>query len=72
MDWRNYIKNSKDNADLVAKVKPDIVQKVREIFRQKKEGVRRKNQKGKEDESRRKAKVLEDGGEWVFNPEYSE
>ena len=72
MDWRNFIKKSKDHADMTSKLKPDIIQKVNEMFREEKEQLRRQKQKEEENERIRKAKVLEEGGEWVFNPEYSE
>ena len=72
MDWKNFMKKSKHHADMTTKFKPDIVQKVNEIYREEKEQMRRQTQKEQEDERRRKVKVLEDGGEWVYNPEYSE
>lgn len=47
------------------KIKPNIVWKVDEILKEEKK-VRTQKWKNKKEE------VAEDGGEWVFNPEYRE
>ena len=52
MDWKKFIKKSKQHADMSEKIKPDIVQKVNEMKREEKEQVRRQKQKEHESEIR--------------------
>ena len=71
-DWQNFMKNSKRHVEMAENLKPDIVQKLNEKIREEKEKKIIQNKQTEEEEERRKKKVEEDGGEWVFNSEYSE
>ena len=71
-DWKNFIQKSEKHAAMAVKIKPDIVQRVNEMLRDEKELLRRQKVKEYANERIRKEKVAEDGGEWVFDKEYSD
>ena len=75
-DWQRFMEKSKKHDDMVKEKNPDLVQRLNEESRVEKENLRKKEeQRRKEEEEKeeiRKMRIEEEGGEWVFNTEYSE
>ena len=76
MDWKKFMKQSKKHTDIVNQNNPDLVQRLNEESRMEKEMQRQKAEKAKEVEKEaeriRHRQIEEEGGEWVYNAEYSE
>ena len=76
MDWKKFMKQSKKHTDIVNQNNPDLVQRLNEESRMEKEMQRQKAEKAKEVEKEaeriRQRQIEEEGGEWVYNAEYSE
>ena len=66
VDWRNFMRKSRQHADMAEKLKPDIVQVINEKNRKDTELIRQKN----ENKEREKSEEIEDG--WIFSAEYGE
>lgn len=64
-DWASFRKKGKKYSEKLEILKPDIVAKLNEEFRKEEERKR-------EMEEKRKKQIDEDGGEWIYNPEYDD
>ena len=76
VDWKKFMQKSKRHEDMVNIKKPDLIERLNEESRLKKENLRKiaeeRKKREKEQEENRQRRIEEEGGEWVFNPEYSE
>ena len=71
-DWKQFVQNSEEHANMVEQLKPDIVKQMNEESREAKERLRVLKEKELEEEEIRKKKVEEDSGEWIYNAEYAD
>ena len=75
-DWQRFMEKSKKHDDMVKEKNPDLVQRLNEESRVEKENLRKKEeQRRKGEEEKEEIRMMrneEEGGEWVFNTEYSE
>ena len=71
-DWKQFMQNSEKHAEMVEQSKPDIVKRINEESREAKERLRVLKERELEEEEIRKKNVEKDGGEWIYNSEYSE
>ena len=71
-EWNNFLQRSQSHADMVEKFKPDIIQKINEKARVEKERLRLTKEKENYNEKLRIEELEQNGGEWVYSPEYAE
>ena len=71
-DWKKFSRKSEIHADMVDKLRPDIIQQLNQKAREERERLRIQKEKEEENENQRLKQIEEDGGEWVYNPEYAE
>ena len=72
VEWGKFMKKGSRNSEMVEQQRPDIIQLLNEKTRNEKERARQKAEKEEETERLRTETRNEEGGEWIFNQEYSE